>query len=133
MKKYIYFLLILAVISCSPNTEQKKVKESFNQLINSLKVEDSQKIDTLVPFLKNTREGERNVFLTPFRELINTNYKLDITKKSDNLYYIKVIVKDSNTIWSGIILPYQLNEEEEWVMAPIIKVIQTYDIVPAKN
>ena len=132
-KNYVYIFLILVVVSCSQNAVRKEVKESFEQIINSLKIENSQKIDMLIPLLENKKEEEKSLFLIPFRKLIDTDYKLNITKKSDKLYYIKVDTNNTDSLWSGIILPFELNQDGNWVMAPIINMIQTFEIVPAKK
>lgn len=133
MKKYfLYILITIFIVSCFKDPNQRRISSSFSQFLDSLKVEDLQKVNNLVPFLSGLSKEDRIIILKPFHELNKKNYKLEITKKSSDLYYLKVLTNNPDSIWANIILPYNKNDEGQWVMAPIIKSVRTFDIIPAK-
>jgi len=133
-KKYLLLLLIfLAIVSCSQDVNQKKIAVSFRQFLNNLEKEDINQIENFLPFLAKMSPEKQNTVLKPFRALINLDYKLEISKISDEVYYLHIKTEDPDSIWSGITLPYHKNTEGYWVMASEINKVQTFDIVPAKN
>jgi len=134
MKKYFLFILLtIFIVSCFQDPNQRKISNSFSQFLDSINVEDLQKENTLVPFLSGLSVEDRNTILKPFYELNKKKYKLEISKKSSDLYYLKIRTNNSDSIWTNIILPYHKNNEGQWVMSPIIKSVRTFDIIPAKK
>jgi len=133
-KKYFLLLLItIAILSCSQDVNQKKIELSFRQFLNSIEKEDITQIVNYLPFLAKMSQEKQNTILEPFKALINLDYKLKISKISDEIYYLHIKTEDPDSIWSGIILPFELNQDGNWVMAPVINMVQTFDIVPAHN
>ncbi|MDA3941605.1 MAG: hypothetical protein PF693_20240 [Spirochaetia bacterium] len=134
MKKYFLYLSVaLIVFSCNKDQNQNKVAASFEQFLDTIKVENLQEAENLAPFLVGINVEERTIVLNSFRSLNKMDYKLEVFKKSNELYYLKILPKDTNSIWSDLTIPYELNIDGQWVMAPIMRSIQTFDIIPAKD
>lgn len=134
MKKYfVYLVLALVIISCNQDTDQRKIENSFKQFLHSLKVEDMQEAEKLAPFLAGISGEESVIILKPFRALNKTKYKLEISRVFDDIYYLHVKTGNSDSLWYRIELPYKQNSEDQWIMAPIIKSFQTFDIIPVQQ
>jgi len=125
--------MIIAILSCSQDVNQKKIEVSFRQFLNSLAKEDITQVVNYLPFLAEMSQEKQNTVLKPFKALINLDYKLEISKISDEVYYLHIKTENLSSIWSGIIIPYHKDTEGSWVMASEINKVQTIDIIPAKN
>ncbi|MCK5200369.1 MAG: hypothetical protein KAR21_18560 [Spirochaetales bacterium] len=134
MKKYLLLILIAVfIVSCYQDENLRDIENSFEQFLNSLEIENLQQAEKFVPFLADLDEEELSVILEPFRLLNGMDYDLEISKNSDNTYILRINTGDSESLWSGIFIPYQQDIEDRWVMAPIIKSVQFIDIIPAEN
>lgn len=134
MKKYLISILIIIILaSCTGDTNVRGIASSFEQFVDGLGIKNNQQIDMNMPFLSNMTNQEQFKILKPFMDLKNIRYDLEITKKSETLYYLQIITKDPESVWTDIFIPYQKNIDGHWVMAPTVKSVQTYDIIPAQN
>ena len=66
-------------------------------------------------------------------DLENIKYDIEITKNSEYVYYLQIKTEGPDSIWSDLFIPYHQNTEGLWVMAPAVKYVQTFDIIPAQN
>ena len=132
--KYLLFILIiLAVTACNRDVSYREIEISFNKFLNSLQIEDISQAEKFVPFLSDTNVEERHIILESFRTLNDMDYDLEISKISDNIFHLRIITTDPNSIWSGITIPYQQNKKGLWVMASVIESVQFIDIIPVEN
>ena len=134
MKKYLILILfILIIASCSRDPNIKGIASSFKQFVGGLEIDNTTELDKNMPFLSNMTIQEQFRILKPFIDLGNIKYELEIIKKSDTVYYLQIITDNPESIWSDLNIPYQKNLDGNWIMAPVIKSVQTFDIIPAQN
>ena len=134
MKKYLILILfVVIVVSCTRDSNVKEIVSSFEQFVDGLEINNSAELDKNMPFLSNLTRPEQIRILKPFMDLENINYDLEITKKSEYVYYLQIKTEGPESVWSDLFIPYEQNKEGHWVMAPVIKSVQTFDIIPAQN
>lgn len=134
MKKYLILIIIVILIaSCTRDSNIKRITISFNMFIDSLEIENTADLEMNMPFLPSMTKEEQISILKPFRDLGNIKYDLEVIKNSESIYYLQIITKNSESIWKGLFIPYEQNIDGKWVMAPVIKSVQTFDIIPAQN
>ncbi len=134
MKKYLILILFtIIIISCTRDPNIKGITSSFKQFVDGLEINNTAELDKNMPFLSHLTRLEQIRILKPFIDLENINYDLEITKKSEYLYYLQIKTEDPESVWSDLFIPYEQNKEGNWVMAPVIKSVQTFDIIPAQN
>jgi len=134
MKKYLILILFIIIIaSCTRDPNIKRIASSFKQFVGGLEIDNTAELDKNMPFLSNMTNQEQFRILKPFMDLENIKYDLEITKKSETEYYLQIKTKDPDSIWSDLFIPYQQDIDGHWVMAPAIKSVKTFDIIPAQN
>ena len=134
MNKYLVLILfVIAVVSCTRDSNIKGIADSFEQFIDTLESENAAQADMKMPLLSKLTSQEQARILQPFRDLGDIKYTLEITKQSETIYYLQIKTRDTESIWTDLFIPYEQNKDGQWVMAPVIKSVQTFDIIPAKN
>ena len=123
----------MIIVSCYQDVNLRGIESSFKQFLTSLEAEDVKQIERFAPFLADLDQEEKTIVLESFRVLNDIDYDLEISKISDSTYTLRIKTRDSDSLWSGISIPYQQNSEDQWEMASIIKSVQFIDIIPAKN
>lgn len=132
-KNLLLILFIISVFSCSRDSNIKEISNSFEQFINNLEVGNTSHIELNMPFLSNLTSQEQRRILNPFRNLAEIKYDIEIKQNSETVYYLQIKTGASESLWTNLFIPYEQNEEGKWVMAPLIKSVQTFDIIPAKK
>lgn len=134
MKKYLILILFtIIVVSCTGDKNIKGIASSFEQFVDGLEVKNTPQLELNMPFLSNMTKQDQFTILKPFMDLGNLEYDLEITKKSEYLYYLQIKTEDPESMWSDLFIPYEQNKAGNWVMAPVIKSVQIFDIIPAQN
>ena len=123
----------MTVVSCTRDTNIKGIAASFEQFMDDLETLDTEQLDMNMPFLSKMTIQEQSRILDPFKMLGDIKYNLEITKQSDTIYYLQIKTRDTETVWTDLFIPYEQNKDGQWVMAPVIKSVQTFDIIPAQN
>ena len=132
-KNLILILFIIVVVSCTRDTNIKGIASSFEQFMDGLEIKNTPQLELNMPFLSNMTSQEQFRILKPFMDLGKIKYELEITKKSETVYYLQIKTKDPESIWSDLFTPYEQNIDGHWIMAPVIKSVQTFDIIPAQE
>ncbi len=134
MKKYLILIIfIIIIVSCARDTNIKRITSSFEQFVDSFEINNTPLLAKNMPFLSNMTDQEQFRILKPFMDLANIKYDIEITKKSETIYYLQIKTDDPESIWTDLFIPYEQNKDGQWVMAPVIKSVQTFDIIPAKD
>jgi hypothetical protein len=132
-KNLIMILFVILIASCSRDANIKGITVSFGQFLENLETLNTSQLDINMPFLSNMTSQEQSSILEPFRTLSDINYTLEISKQSETIYYLQIKTSNSESFWTNLLIPYEQNEDGQWVMAPVIKSVQTFDIIPAQN
>jgi len=134
MKKNLTLLLFaILVVSCSRDPNIKGITSSFEQFLENLETMNTSQLDINMPFLSTLTSQEQSSILDPFRTLGDIKYTLEISKQSETIYYLQIKTRDAESFWTKLFIPYEQNEDDLWIMAPLIKSVQTFDIIPAQN
>ncbi len=134
-RSFFFSLLVLlsSITSCGRSSAAREIEDSFKQFLSSIESHDIPAAERIAPFLSSLDGEKRRKILSSFSALAKIHYTVKISRKTDSLYYLKIITKKTNAPFSGVIIPFERKSGGKWEISPVIKAVQYIDIVPARK
>ena len=127
MKVLVAALLALALAGCG-GPPDAAIVSTFRSFVAAAENGDTEKQETIAPFLTTLEPARRAQAVAALRELAAGNPAMRVTRGAGSTWLLQ-IPRGGSTVS----VPFRRNERGRWEMSPVLESTLHYDIVPGKK
>ncbi len=127
MRLFVAGIMALVLSGCGAPPEGEIVS-TFGVFARALETGDTQKAETIAPFLATLDPGQRAQAVAALRALAAGNPAMRVTRGAGSTWLLQ-IRRDGSTLS----VPFRRNERGRWEMSPVLESTFHLDFVPGRK